>query len=226
MRWLYLHGFASGPDSNKGTWLARHYAARGVPLERLNLRIPSFEHLRLSRMIAHVSSVIGGPDDRAVLIGSSLGGLTAARVAEADPRVLAVVLLAPAFRIAERWMDRQPAQVESWRASGWLEVDDHTSGGRSRVDWGFLEDALQVDESWPDVRVPTLLIHGTRDDVVTIDYSRSWAMTRPNVHLVEVDDGHELSGTLPRIAAEADAFLAPWLRRVGAGRTAGAGEGA
>src|SRR5512141_3062882 len=96
-RFLYLHGFASGPGSYKGTAIAAHYAARGVTIERLNLRVPSFEHLRLSAMIDTTRAALGGPRDRAVLFGSSLGGLTASRVAEEDARVSALVLLAPAF---------------------------------------------------------------------------------------------------------------------------------
>lgn len=95
--WLYLHGFASGPESSKGRALAAHYAAAGVELRRLNLRLPSLEHLRLSAMIAAVKEAIGGAHDRAVIFGSSLGALAACRVAEEDARVGALVLLAPAF---------------------------------------------------------------------------------------------------------------------------------
>jgi uncharacterized protein len=133
-----------------------------------------------------------------------------ARVAEVDPRVEALVLLAPAFRLAERWAARDPVAVRRWRETGWLEVDDYANGRRARVDVGFLEDAAAVDlanEGWPDVRVPTLIVHGVHDDVVTIDTSRTWASTRPNVRLVEVEDGHELTASVERIAAEADAFL-------------------
>src|SRR5262245_53772473 len=51
-KWLYLHGFGSGPSSSKGVALSQHYARRGVELERLDLRKPSLEHLRLSHMMA------------------------------------------------------------------------------------------------------------------------------------------------------------------------------
>src|SRR5690242_261840 len=102
-RWLYLHGFASGPDSHKGVALSRHYEARGVTLTRLNLRVPSLENLQLSAMVQVARDAIGGPRDRAVLFGSSLGGLTAALAAQEDPRVFALVLLAPAFDLVERW---------------------------------------------------------------------------------------------------------------------------
>jgi len=32
------------------------------------------------------------------------------------------------------------------------------------------------------------------------------------VRLIELDDGHELAASLPRLLAEADAFLGPFLR--------------
>ena len=105
-RWLYLHGFASGPGSSKGVALAAHYQRRGIDLQRLDLRLPSFERLRVSAMIGAVRGAIGGERDRAVLFGSSLGGQVASRVAEEDARVCALVLMAPAFRLMERWRTR------------------------------------------------------------------------------------------------------------------------
>ena len=88
-RFLYLHGFASGPDSPKGLAFTRCLGDHGLVVERLNLRVPSLEHLRLSAAIAVTIAAMGGERDRVVLIGSSLGGLTAARVAERDPRACA-----------------------------------------------------------------------------------------------------------------------------------------
>jgi pimeloyl-ACP methyl ester carboxylesterase len=215
-RWLYLHGFASGPGSSKATHLASHYEKRGILVDRLDLRRPSMEHLRLSAMIAHVREAIGGPEDRAVLFGSSLGGLTAARVAEEDARVCALVLLAPAFRFVERWKARlSAAEWEAWKTTGYTETKDYARGGTSRVDFGFVEDAAQVDArggGWPDARVPTLIVHGTRDDVVLVEGSRRWAAGKRHVRLVEVDDDHELLASLDRIAREADEHLAGFLR--------------
>ena len=207
---LYLHGFASGPDSKKGVALARHFAARGRVLERLDLRVPSFEHLRLSAMVDEVRGAIGGADERAIVIGSSLGGLTAARVAEQDTRVVKLVLLAPAFQLVARWRARVgEAAWRAWEESGWLEVEDHATGGRSRVDFEFTRDVARVDATpFPATRVPTLVLHGTHDEVVDAERSRAFAKDRPHVKLVLVDDGHDLVASLGRIAAEIDDFLA------------------
>lgn len=206
MKILYLHGFASGPQSKKGVEFDHYFTARGHEVQRLNLRMPSFEHLRLSAMIETVQAAIDGP---IVLIGSSLGGLTAARVAERDDRVRACVLLAPAFQLVTRWKQQLgPAEWDAWRARGTREVDDYTTGGKSSVDFGFVEDVQRVDVGYPDVRVPTLVMHGLRDDVVPVDRARTFATGKPNVRLIELDDGHELVASLPRLLAETEAFLA------------------
>lgn len=184
---------------------AEHYAAKGIALERLNLRVPSFEHLRLSAMIDVVRAAI---DDSAVVFGSSLGGLTAARTAERDPRVKALVLMAPAFGLAERWQEMLGAEFDRWRETGWREVTDYTTGAPARVDYGFIDDARAIDVGWPDVKVPTVIVHGVNDESVPVERSRAFARGRGNVKLVEVDDGHELVKSVPLILAEADALLA------------------
>jgi hypothetical protein len=220
---LYLHGFASSPGSAKavafGGWAKRH----GIALDVLDLRVPSFERLLFSAITERVIGAIdaaGGPRARAILIGSSLGGLAAARVAERDARVCAVLAMAPAFELAARWRHRlgEP-EWRAWQERGHLEVDDHLPGAggerrRSRVHFGFVEELARVDAeagASPDVRVPTLVVHGVRDDVVDVELSRRWAASRRNVRLVEVEDGHELGASVPRILEEADRFLAPCL---------------
>jgi uncharacterized protein len=214
-RFLYLHGFASSAASTKGLAFARHFAGLGIPIERLDLRVPSIEHLRVSAGMSATRAAIGGKRDRAVLVGSSLGALTAARVAAADARVCALVLLAPAFRIAERWRLRIGEDAyRHWRNTGWMEIHDYLTGQRVRVDFGFIEDVAAIDEAdggWPDVRVPTLIVHGRFDETVDVELSRVFAAGKRHVRLVEVDDVHALAATLPNILAEATTFLAPFL---------------
>jgi predicted esterase YcpF (UPF0227 family) len=207
--WLYLHGFASSPLSAKARAFQAWGAARGLAIDALDLRVPSFEHLRFSAIKTRVREAIDG---RAVLIGSSLGGLTACRVAEEDARVCAVLAMAPAFRLAETWQTKLGAAAwEAWRRDDAIEVDDHATKQKARVDFGFVEELERLDAGWADVRVPVLIVHGIQDDVVAIDRSRTWARGKRHVRLVEVEDGHELGRSIPRILAEADTFFAPFL---------------
>jgi pimeloyl-ACP methyl ester carboxylesterase len=203
MRIVYLHGFASGPRSTKGLAFERHFAGR-AEVERLDLRVPSFEHLRLSRMIEVVRATLRDGD---VVIGSSLGGLTAARVAERDARVTRLVLLAPAFQLIARWRAQLGAAWDDWKRTGWREVTDYTTGAAARVDFGFVEDVAEIDVGWPDVRVPTLILHGRGDDVVPVEHSRGFVAARAHAQLVELDDSHELVASLPTLLAETERFL-------------------
>lgn len=197
VRVLYLHGFASGPGSKKGVAVSRHLAARGVEVERLDLRVPAIERLRLSTMIEVTRAAIQGS---ALLIGSSLGGLVAARTAEVDARVARLILLAPAFRFEDRWRARLgDAGWDAWMRDGGHDFHDHQTGGPVRIDAGFARDAAALDQGWPDVRVPTTILHGIHDDVVPIATSREFAATRPHVSLIELEDNHELLATLPSI---------------------------
>lgn len=212
--WLYLHGFASSPASTKARAFRAWGEARGLAIEALDLRVPSFERLRFSAIKARVREAIAASSPsaperaRAVLIGSSLGGLTACRVAEEDARVCAVFAMAPAFRLAERWRARLgEAAWEAWRRDGALEVDDYATKQKAKVDFGFVEELAALDAGWPDVRVPVRIVHGVQDEVVDIERSRAWATGKPHVSLVEVDDGHELTTSIPRILAEADDFF-------------------
>jgi pimeloyl-ACP methyl ester carboxylesterase len=204
MRVLYLHGFASGPDSTKGVAFARHFEERGVQLERLNMRVPSFEHMRLSAMIEKVCGELG---NEAIVIGSSLGGLTAARVAEREPRVIALVLLAPAFQLASRWREMLGGEYDEWQRTGWREVMDYTTKQPARVDFGFVVEAAQIDVGFPRVTVPTLVLHGVHDEVVPIETSRAFVAGCPSARLVELDDGHELVKSVPTLLAESAKFM-------------------
>lgn len=217
--WLYLHGFASSPSSRKARAFVEWGAARGLSIEALDLRVPSFEHLRFSAIKSRIRAAIdaaGGPEQeehaRAVLIGSSLGGLAACRVAAEDPRVCAVLAMAPAFHLVPRWRARLGEEAwDAWRRDGSLEVDDHATGARSRVDFGFVAELERSQHGGlPDVRVPTLVVHGRNDDVVDVRWSRDFARGERHIRLVEVDDGHELTASIGRILSEADRFFAPF----------------
>jgi len=215
IRLLYLHGFASSPESSKAVRFAAHAQQRfGLHVERLDLRVPSFEHLRLSAMIEHVIDRIGSPHERVVVMGSSLGGLTAAHVAAADPRVIGTVLLAPAFRIAETWEKRLGADgFRAWEESGFLEVDDHANGKKALVDFGFMKELQTLTATLPDVRVPTLVVHGSKDDVVPPFVSEELAHQRPFVRRIVMNDGHELKETMDAWLPEVDDFLVPYFGR-------------
>jgi pimeloyl-ACP methyl ester carboxylesterase len=205
---LYLHGFASGPSSHKARVLSERFAALGAPLlvPDLTPGPDGFERSSPSSMLAVAEAALGGAEPPHAIIGSSLGGYLAAVAASRDPAIGRLVLLAPAFRLFERWRARLgAADVEEWRASG-LETMHYASGRTRRIGFQFFEDAARFP-AFPEVRVPTLCIAGTRDDTVPFDDVEAFVARTPTARLVAVDDGHELAASLDRIFDEARAFL-------------------
>jgi pimeloyl-ACP methyl ester carboxylesterase len=203
----YLHGFASGASSTKGVAMEQRFAEIGTPVRRLELTPGEggFERSSPLTMLEIVErELVAAP--ATVLMGSSLGGYLAAMAAARGARVERLVLLAPAFRLAERWLQRMtPEEIATWRRDG-LEVDYYAQNRRARIDWRFIEDARALP-AYPAVSIPTLCITGVRDELVPLADVEEFVRRTPTARLVTVDDGHELTASIPRIFEEARAFL-------------------
>ncbi len=204
---LYFHGFASGPNSAKGRAIGERFTAEGVPFVRADLTPgdDGFERSTPVTMLAEAERLVAVHRPR-FLMGSSLGGYLAALVASRDPSIERVVLLAPAFRLFERWRERlSPDEERRWRSEG-LVVHHHATGRPRRLAWAFLEDAAKLP-AYPRVTVPALCVPARHDTLVPLaDVERFVAQT-PTAKLVVLDDGHELLASVDRIFEEARAFL-------------------
>ena len=99
MRYLYLHGFASGPQSRKAQFFREKLASVGVSLEIPALDEGDFEHLTISRQLALIARELRG--ERVVVMGSSMGGYLASLYASQYPGVERMVLLAPALATSD-----------------------------------------------------------------------------------------------------------------------------
>jgi hypothetical protein len=207
---VYLHGFASGPSSRKARALHDAFAAQGVRLEVPDLTPgrDGFERSTPLSMLRVAQQVLGATRGPHALIGSSLGGYLSALQASSDPRIARLVLLAPAFRLFERWRARlSAAQLDEWRERG-LEVDHHVTNDRRRLGWAFHQGAAGLPP-FPEVTVPALVIAGSRDESIPLADIEAWVARTPTARLVVVDDGHELAGSLGLIASQAFDFLRP-----------------
>ena len=196
---VYIHGFASSPQSRKAEGFRAAFAARNIPLEIPAMDQGDFEHLTISGQLAVLKKTIR--DQSAVLIGSSMGGYLASLWAATHPNVAKLVLLAPAFGFAERWSQKinEPKPAH-------LDVFHYGENRMRRVHYGLIEDALRYPAA-PDFTQPARIFHGVKDNVVPIEYSRSFAAEHPNVRLRELDSDHELLDVLDDIVDEAIPFI-------------------
>src|SRR5579862_6177329 len=155
MRFIYLHGFASGPRSRKALAFRDALAMIGVNLEIPDLAQGDFEHLTISKQLRVVENMLDGSPCR--LIGSSMGGYLASLYAAQHPEVDRLVLLAPAFGFASRWIEMQgPEKIALWRDSEWLEVFHYGDQAMRRVHYGLFQDANTLP-GFPDFPQPAVI---------------------------------------------------------------------
>jgi pimeloyl-ACP methyl ester carboxylesterase len=205
MRCVYLHGFASGPQSRKAQAFREALEGSGINLEIPVLDESDFEHLTLSGQLQVIERALNGAPCR--LIGSSMGGYLAALYAAAHPEVDRLVLLAPAFGFQARWREIHGDEaIEHWRQTGWLPVYHYGTKEVRRVEFRLYEDAGRFP-SYPDFHQPAWIFHGVNDTVVPIGFSRTFAAEHPNARLTELPSDHELLDALGGIVRDSLPFL-------------------
>lgn len=194
--YLYLHGFASSPRSAKAQFLRQQFLTRNCTLHLLDLNQNDFAHLTLTRQIQQVLRWLQDHEST-VIIGSSLGGLTAAWVAQQAPANASIerlVLLAPAFQFLDQWLPRLGHEAMArWQADGWLPIYHYGLGQQQLLSKDFWQDAQRYADVALTASIPTLIVHGCRDEVIDISASRHYAANRPWVKLVEVEADHSLA---------------------------------
>jgi len=209
---LYCHGFASSPGAAKATFFREKLAAHGVRLHAPDLNAPSFEELRLTAQVERVeafAAALALPAPPAV-VGSSMGALVALLYATRHPTaVRRLVLLAPAFRfVGERLAAAAGTTLEGWRARGWIAVPHHADGAVRKVGYQLIEDAQTIDFDALAPPVPTMVLHGSADEVIPVAHSEAWVAAHPGVtfHRMEGAD-HSLVAVTEELWRRAAPFL-------------------
>lgn len=209
--YIYLHGFASSPDSAKAKYFRSHFSSLGIDLKTPDLNQKDFYSLTLTRQLQQIETEffqtqssqsaekvtnLGG----VTIIGSSFGGLTAAWLARRQLSVNQIVLLAPAFQFLSHWLPLLgQQQLEKWQSEEYLPVYHYGEQRYLPLNYQFVADMAQYPEEKLMRSVPTLILHGKHDTIIPIQASRSFAANRPWVQLIELEDDHSLGNLLEEI---------------------------
>ena len=208
MQYIYLHGFASSPQSHKAQYLGDRFTEIGLHLHILDLNAGDFSHLTLTRQIEQTVSAFSVADTPVTIIGSSFGGLTAAWLGEKYPQVQRLILLAPAFGFLDHWLPKLgEAQVKQWQHSGYLSVYHYGCNQQIPLHYQFVTDAQQYNESKLNKALPTVILHGKNDDIIPVEASRNYIRQHPWARLIELESDHNLTNVMPKIWQEIKLIL-------------------
>ncbi|MEO6221939.1 MAG: YqiA/YcfP family alpha/beta fold hydrolase, partial [Vicinamibacterales bacterium] len=208
---IYLHGFASSPESSKAIRFRRELEVRGVGFSCPDFNQPAFETLTTTRMLGQVhealADVAQGP---IALVGSSLGAFVAVHVAarETTAPIDRLILLAPALDFGgNRLRQLGPAGIEDWRRSGSLRVFHYGAGVERKIGFELYEDAAQYDALTLPTLLPALVFQGAEDTSVDPVMVQHWAEGRTLVDLRVLSDDHQLTSSMDLIWRESAPFL-------------------
>lgn len=202
---IYLHGFASGPDSNKAKAFKKRFDELGISIHVPDLQQGDFENLTLTGQIELVQGIIDKKKDKSFgLIGSSMGGYLASLIAQTRESVQALFLMAPGFNFLNRW--RKKLDI-SKSTDELIPVFHYRYNKEVRLNTYLFRDA-ETWESLPlDRKIPTFIVHGLHDETIDIEESRNFVREKSFCLLKELDSDHGLLSCIDSIIEDSLGFF-------------------
>lgn len=208
MNYLYLHGFASSPNSTKAQDIKQRLSQLQISISIPDLNVGGFSDLTITRQIQQIAAKLPSDSQPVTLIGSSLGGLTAAHIAQQYLQVQSLILLAPAFGFLCHWLPKLGTTgLKLWQSTKYTMVYHYGYKQLLPIHYNFVTDAHQYSVYLLQRPLPTLILHGKHDEVIPIQASRDFAISRPWVKLIELDSNHALDNVTDKVWQEICLFL-------------------
>ncbi|HEX5430682.1 MAG TPA: YqiA/YcfP family alpha/beta fold hydrolase [Bryobacteraceae bacterium] len=202
---VYLHGFASSPQSMKAQFFRRRFESCGFTVEIPELDEGNFSGLTITGQLKVIERAVA--DRPAILMGSSLGGYLAALFASRSTAIWKLILMAPAFEFPRRWRERySPEEMERWQQLGYTEVFHYGYREERALGYQLVVDSLQYEDD-PDFGQPALIFHGIHDETVPVEISKAYAARHDDVTLRLLDSGHELTDRVEEMWTQTAAYL-------------------
>lgn len=194
---VLLHGIpsASPPDADDEGYpgLARRLASEGWAAAWVEMRgvRSSQGHFSIEGWVRDARAAIdaahtldGARGGGLAVVGSSAGGCVAVEATKRGAPVDALALLAAPAAWVSFAGDPQAAVVRITEEAGMVLSEDVLADPTA---WAGEFESVVTEKSIVDVRVPTLIVHGTDDEVVPVDHAGRIAERARNaeVHIIE-----------------------------------------
>jgi alpha-beta hydrolase superfamily lysophospholipase len=194
---IFVHGYRSTRTGSKATKLSETLPKKGISLFAVDLSgrgesEGEFEYSTITQYIDDVKSAIdeiSKRTDKIAIIGSSLGGIVSLQEAAKDKRVDVLILLSPVSGFPPKNKGEfSEENIKKWKEQGWIFTESKRFG-KMRINYSFVEDGLKYTDMsvYKNIKIPTLIIHGTADESVAIEGSEKLIKHIPNSKLITLE---------------------------------------
>ncbi len=206
---IYLHGFASSPLSNKAVVFKKKFKEIGFSLVVPDLEKGNFKNINLTFQMNVLFDLLNKfKDEEVCLVGSSMGGYLAAIAAQKRTNVKAIYLMAPGFNFMDRWMKRLGLD---WKdETSWISmipVFHYGYGVTKHISTRIFKDAKNWSNLKLERKIPIRIVHGIHDEVVSVNESRKFVAERQWSSLKELNTDHGLLSHVDWIVADSIKFF-------------------
>ncbi len=208
---VFLHGLLSDADGTK----SMHFWNEAIRMNRSWIRFDMrghgksdgrFEEFKISRALEDTSLVLSRfPDRPKVLVGSSMGGWTAAQVAlDVTMNIAGIVILAPAFGFIHRIYDgMSPEEQQVWKDKQIMRFESPAMEEDFSLSYEAVTDSRLNNPFAVPVNYnhPVHIFHGSLDDVVPVKQSlefKNHASSHVELNIIEGGD-HRLTDHIDAI---------------------------
>jgi len=174
---ILVHGFHSNKDRDTYTTIARRLAKENISSLRFDLyghgeSKGKFEDITLSEAIDDVCKAIEYIKKKGYrrigLFGNSFGGSASLFAASQSQDLLFLVVMStPSYPYMKELGSRSKREIEKWEKNGFIYYES-SNKEKLRLNYKYLEDLKDKNgyEVAHKVKIPTLIIHGDKDEKV------------------------------------------------------------
>jgi len=204
---ILCHGFSTSKDGNTYVRLEKILNDNGVSTFRFDFfghgeSEGKFEEITTSKAVNDVLSAIHFLKDSGYtkigLIGSSFGGMASLITASKTGDLHVLALKSPVSDYLSLIVSQQDKQeMKTWKEKGHIYFTS-AEGRKLKLNYSFFKDAEKVDgyESSKRIKIPTLIVHGDKDETVPVEQSKRTAGLIENCRL-ETAEGADHRYTKP-----------------------------
>ncbi len=203
MKIIYLHGFASSPQSIKSQFFKKQLKKLNLEIFTPDLNCNDFTNLTITCQIEIIKNIISkNSKEKYILIGSSMGGyvsLLCANLIHSYPlfkKIQKLILLAPALDFTKRILKKDKNKFLEWKKNGFIDVEHYQWKKTLPLSFQLYKDAVLYEKLNLNRVLPVLIFHGINDETVPYEVSLKYLKNNPESQLILLNSDHSLQNQL------------------------------